>query len=144
MTSEESQRLHTASIQEEPTIQCNTCQSILKSESQQDIAFLLLDQLTIPMISCETHLEQFSSICGLTSDDTADLLQHQPAGGITCPSCRLAPHNPGQLMIPVQDGAIVAMACPEHQSKIIQRFQMGLETQQQLTSSLNTPTNSPL
>ncbi len=144
MPSDKLQHPHAESIDEEPAIQCDACQSILESKRQQDIAFLLLDQLTVPLIGCETHLEQFGSICGLTSDDTADLLQHQPAGGITCPSCRLAPHNPGQPMIPVQDGAIVAMACPEHQSKIMQRFQMGLQTHQQLTSTLDTPTNSPL
>ncbi|RBI60024.1 hypothetical protein DMJ13_20280 [halophilic archaeon] len=144
MPSDEFQPPDAESTDEEPAIRCDDCQSVLDSERQQDMAFLLLDHLTVPMIGCETHLEQFSSICGLTSDDTADLLQHQPAGGITCPGCRLAPHNPGQPMIPVQDGAIVAMACPEHQSKIMQRFQMGLQTHQQLTSTLDTPTNSPL
>lgn len=121
-------------------IHCGACQSAIQSESQQAISFLLLDHLTIPIISCDDHLEQFSSICGVTTDDTAALLHHRPAGGICCPGCRLAPHNPAHPMIPIQDGAIVAMACPEHQTEIVQRFHTGLQTQHQLTASLSTDT----
>lgn len=125
-------------------IQCDECRSIVQSGGKQALSFLLLDQLTIPIISCDDHLEQFSSICGLTTKDTADLLHHHPAGGISCPSCRLAPYNSAQAMIRVQDGAIVPMACPQHQSEIVQRFQTGLQTQQQLTSGLSTHTSSSL
>jgi hypothetical protein len=30
------------------------------------------------------------------------------------------------------------MACPQHQTEVLNRFQSGLETQQQLTSSIDT------
>ncbi len=120
----------------QPAIRCDACQSAFHSESQQAVSFLLLDQLTIPIVSCDDHLEQFASICGLTSEDTAKLLDHRPAGGICCPSCRLAPYNVARPMIPVEEGAIVPMACPAHQSEIIQRFHTGLETQHHLSSPL--------
>jgi hypothetical protein len=97
-----------------------------------------LDQLTVPLIGCDQHREQFTSVCGLTTESTADLLNHRPAGGINCPSCHLAPHNPGHPMIPVTGGAVAVLACPQHQAEIVDRFRTGLETQQQLTSSLNT------
>lgn len=125
-------------------IQCDECESAVQSGGQQALSFLLLDQLTIPVISCDDHLEQFSSVCELTSEDPANLLHHQPAGGLPCPSCRLAPYNAPHPMIQVQDGALVPMACPKHQSEIVQRFQTGLQTQQQLTSGLNTPADSSL
>lgn len=127
-----------------PAIQCEECESAVQSGGQQALSFLLLDQLTIPVISCDDHLERFSAVCGLTSEDRADLLHHRPAGGISCPSCRLAPYNSAQAVIPVQDGALVPVACPEHQSEIVQRFQTGLQTQQQLTSNLSTHTSPSL
>lgn len=111
-------------------------------DGQQSLSFLLLDQLRIPMLSCDDHLAQFSSICGLTTDETADLLHHRPAGGVCCPACRRVPYAAGQSMIPVQDGAIVPLACPKHRAELVQRFQSGLRTNQQLTVSLETPTNS--
>lgn len=126
------------SIHGHSTVQCSACQSILESNGQQSISFLLLDQLTIPLLSCDDHLEHFSSICGLTTGDTANILHHRPAGGIRCPSCRLAPYNLGQPMIPVQDGAIAVVACAEHQSETVSRFHTGLQTQQQLTSNFDT------
>lgn len=134
-----------------PTVQqpasvigCDACQSAVQSGGQQDLAFLLLDQLTLPILSCDDHLEQFSSVCELTSEDTADLLHHRPAGGLSCPSCRLAPHNPPHPLVQVQEGAIIPMACPKHQSEIVQRFQTGLQTQHQLTSGLDTGTGPSL
>lgn len=127
-----------------PAIDCNACQSALDPASQQSVSFLLLDQLRIPVLSCDDHLEQFTSICGLTSDDTAKLLHHQPAGGISCPGCRFASYSAAQSIVPVQDGAIVPIACPEHQSKIIHRFQTGLQTHQQLTSGLGTTIGTSL
>lgn len=125
-----------------PAIECDACQSALDPDSQQAASFLLLDQLRIPVLSCDDHLEQFSSICGLTSDDTATVLHHHPAGGISCPGCRFASYSAAQSIVPVQDGAIVPIACPEHQSKIIQRFHTGLQTHQQLTSSFSPTTSS--
>lgn len=125
-------------------IQCDKCRSIFESNDRQALSVLLLDQLTVPSIGCDAHLEQFTSVCGLTTDGTIDLLDHRPAGGIRCPGCRLAPHNAAQPMIPVQDGAVAVMACPEHQSEIVQRFYTGLQTQHHLTASLNPTTNSSL
>lgn len=127
--------------QSSSAIGCDTCQSIVQSGGQQEVSFLLLDQLTIPVLSCDEHLEQFSSICGLTSEDTVDLLHHRPAGGVSCPSCRLSPYNSSHSLVHVRDGAILTMACPEHQSEIVQRFYTGLQTQYQLTTGLDT---SPL
>jgi hypothetical protein len=127
-----------------PAIDCDACRSALDPESQRAVSFLLLDQLRIPVLSCDDHLEQFTSICGLTSDDLATLLHHHPAGGISCPGCRFASYSAAQFIVPVQDGAIVPIACPEHQSKIIQRFQNGLQTHQQLTSGLGTTTGTLL
>lgn len=127
-----------------PPLQCDECQSVLQSDSRQPISFLLLDQLTIPIIGCDDHLEQFTSICGLTTEDTADLLDHQPAGGICCPGCRLAPYNTAQPMISIQEGAVAVTACPDHQLEIVDRFYTGLQTQQHLTSNLNTNTGSSL
>jgi hypothetical protein len=43
-----------------------------------------------------------------------------------------------QPVIPVQDGAVGVLACPEHQTEIINRFQIGMETKEQLTSSIDT------
>lgn len=117
-------------------VRCEACQSVLRSNGQQDISVLLLDQLTTPVVGCDEHLEQFAATCGFTTEGTADLLQHRPAGGIRCPSCRLASHSPAQPMIPVQGGAIAVIACPEHQTEVINRFQTGLQTQQDLTSDL--------
>lgn len=120
----------------QPAIHCDECQSALHSERRQAVSFLLLDQLRIPVVSCDDHLERFASICGLTTEDTATVLDHRPAGGICCPGCRLARHNVTQPMIPIEAGAIVSMACPAHQSAIVQRFHTGLETKHHLSSSL--------
>ncbi|WP_236035691.1 hypothetical protein [Haloarcula rubra] len=100
-------------------------------------SFLLLDQLTIPLVGCDTHLTQFTDICEYTTENTADLLDHQPAGDLGCPSCHLSPYDPNYPMIPVQDGAVAVLACPDHQSEIVERFHTGLNTKQQLTTSLN-------
>ncbi len=122
-------------------IGCDACQSAVQSGSQQEVSFLLLDQLTIPVLSCDDHLEQFSSICGLTSEDTADLLHHRPAGGLSCPNCRLAPYNSPHPLVQVQNGVILPMACPEHQSELVQRFHTGIQTQHQMTTGLDTNTS---
>jgi hypothetical protein len=100
-------------------------------------SFLLLDQLTVPIVGCSDHLTQFMSVCGYTTTATAELLEHRPAGGVACPSCHLAPYNPQQPVIQVQDGAVAVLACPEHQAEIISRFQRGLDTQQQVTGEFD-------
>jgi hypothetical protein len=131
---------HPDFMQDYSAVQCDDCQSVLESGGEQFMSFLLLDQLTIPVISCDNHLEEFTSICGLTTENTVDLLHHEPAGGIRCPGCRVAPYNPVQPLIPVQGGAIAVSACPDHQLEIVNRFQTGLQTQQRLSSGLDTDT----
>lgn len=119
-------------------VQCDACEAALHSPERQSMAFLLLDQLTVPLVGCTEHREQFTSVCGLTTETTAELLNHRPASGINCPSCHLAPHNPGHPVIPVQGGKIAVLACPQHQTEVVERFHTGLETRQQLTTPLDT------
>lgn len=102
------------------------------------MSFLLLEQLAVPLVGCEDHRERFTSVCGFTTDDTAELLDHLPAGGIRCPSCRLAPNRPGHPVVPVQDGAVALLACPEHQTETIERFHTGLDVEQRLADSVGT------
>ncbi|SDG27831.1 hypothetical protein [Halorientalis regularis] len=123
----------------EPPIQCEACRTALfvGGQTRDALSFLLVDELTVPLVGCDEHVEQFAATCGLTTRGSADLLQHRPAGGIQCPSCRLAVRNPTQPMIPVADGAVVVPACPEHQADTVDRFQIGLQTRHQLTTTLN-------
>lgn len=123
-------------VEDMPPIDCDACQSAVDPEGRQDVSFLLLDHLTVPVLSCDDHLDEFAGVCSLTTDDSAELLDHRPAGGITCPACRNARYSATQPMIPVQDGVLALLACPEHQAAIAGRYQSGLETQQQLTSNL--------
>ncbi|SFS79081.1 hypothetical protein [Halostagnicola kamekurae] len=125
-----------------PPVQCEACRSAFESDSRQAVSFLLVDQLTIPLVSCEDHLEQFASVCGLTTEDAAETLDHRPAGGVRCPGCQHAPHSGTQPVIPVREGAVLVVACPEHQSKILQRFQAGIQTRRTLSSSVDAATPS--
>ncbi|ERG98230.1 MAG: hypothetical protein J07HQX50_02265 [Haloquadratum sp. J07HQX50] len=118
-------------------IGCDECREALESAQRESISFFIIDNLTIPMISCDTHGDQFSSICGLTTSDSAERLEYYPAGGISCPGCQLAPYEPGHPVIQIGDGMVAIPACPRHQSEIISRYQAGLETQQKLTSSID-------
>ncbi|WP_254823004.1 hypothetical protein [Haloglomus halophilum] len=127
-----------AEAQGSPPIQCDACEAALQSATSQTVSFLLLDQLTVPVVGCEAHLERFATACGFTTDGTASLIEHRPAGGISCPSCQLTLTNPQQPLIPVQDGAVAPLACAEHQTELIGRFHTGLDTAQQLTASLDT------
>jgi len=128
----------TDAIQDHAPIQCDACESALHSRSDQQVAFLLLDQITLPLMGCDDHREEFASVCGFTTGGTAEIIYHRPAGGITCPSCHLAPYSPGHPVIPVQDGAVAVLACPEHRTEILDRFHSGLETRRQLTAPLDT------
>jgi hypothetical protein len=119
-----------------PAVGCDACQSVIDDESDRTASFLLLDHLTIPVRGCETHLDRFSTICGLTTEDAARVLDHYPAGGVACPACRNARYDTTHPMVSVDDGMVVVTACPDHQSQILQRFDTGLETREQLTASL--------
>lgn len=119
-----------------PSIHCQACQSALESPSRHSVSYLLVDQLTVPLLGCADHLEQFRDICGLSTDGSAKLLSHHPAGGITCPRCRLTARARKHALIPFSGGMAVVMSCPEHQSDIASRFQTGLQTWQQLRSSV--------
>ncbi|MXR19458.1 hypothetical protein [Halobacterium bonnevillei] len=121
-----------------PPMQCDACEGALQSPERDMLSFLLVDQLTAPIIGCDDHRQQFASICGYTTDATADLLDHRPAGGVRCPSCGLAAHTPHQPLVPVAGGAVAILVCPEHQSELINRFRTGLDTHHQLTTQLDT------
>lgn len=126
---------------EDPSgVHCDACRSVLRSESDRSVSFLLVDELAIPVLGCEEHLRQFAAVCGLSTDDSADLLEHYPAGGIRCPGCRNARHDPSHPVIAVQDGAVVVVACPDHEAAIVDRFRTGLQTREQLNASLGTAT----
>lgn len=136
MPRRERQQTQADARDEYPPIQCQACASAIRSPGREVTSFLLLDSLTVPLVGCSDHLEQFRAVCGHTTQQRADLLDHRPAGGISCPGCRLAPHNPYQPMISIDDGAIAALACSMHQAEIIDRFQTGIQTRQQITSSI--------
>lgn len=123
----------------QPPIPCEACEAALHANGGQTPSFLLVDALTIPLLGCDDHVEEFTKVCNLSTDDTADLLDHRPAGGIRCPSCRLAPHKPQQPLIQIQNGAVTVLACSDHQSTIVNRFQAGLHVQHRLKTSLDTP-----
>jgi len=111
---------------------CPDCQAALQSSGRHAVSFLLVETLTIPVVGCDEHLEQFRVICDLTTDESAQLLSHYPAGGIVCPACRQAHHSPDHPVIQVEDGAAGVFACPPHEADIIDRFETGLETRRQL------------
>jgi len=122
---------------------CTACESALQSPGRESVSFLLLDQLTIPLVGCDNHLEEFCSLCGLATEGRAELLNHRPAGGVNCPSCRHAPHKPHQPVIPVGNGGLGVLACPTHQSDIFSRFRTGLQVRQYLNSSLDAASTDP-
>lgn len=125
------------------SIRCTACESALDSPGRESVSFLLLDQLTVPLVGCDDHLEQFSTLCGLATDDNPELLGHRPAGGVTCPGCRHAAYDIQQLVIPIGSGGLAVLACETHQSAVIDRFRTGLRVQRQLNSSLEAFSTDP-
>lgn len=119
-------------------VRCDDCRSVVESGGRQELSFLLLEQLTIPVLGCDDHLEQFASVCELTAKESAELLDQRPAGGLRCPGCRLASYDSPYPLIQVRNGAVIPMACSDHQSEILERFQTGLRTRNQLTTRLDT------
>jgi len=115
-----------------PRPQCEDCAAALQSGGRQAVSFLLVGTLTVPLVGCEAHLEQFRAICEFTSEKPAELLSHVPAGGIQCPGCRHAHHSSGIPVVMIEGGAVGIPACPTHAEEAIDRFQSGLETRQQL------------
>lgn len=109
-------------------IRCAACRSTLTDMNREAVSFLLLDDLRIPLLGCDVHLETFRSRCGLTTEETAKLLDHRPAGGLACPGCRNAPHINRLTMLPAHDGALSLLACPQHQASAAHRFHTGLHT----------------
>jgi len=122
----------------QPSIRCTACNSALQSPGRDTVSFLLIDHLKIPIVGCGDHLEQFSSVCGLTTEADPELLGHLPAGGVPCIGCRQERYTPEQSLLRIDGGALAVLACPTHQSAIIDRYRTGLQTQQHLTSSLDT------
>lgn len=121
----------------EPPVPCNACRTALASPSRETVSFLLLDQFTVPVVGCADHLERFRAVCGLTTESSARLLSHVPAGGVPCPGCRLSAHGTPRSLIPVADGATVVLGCPEHQSAIAGRYQTGHRTRERLRDDLD-------
>jgi len=122
---------------DEPPVPCADCRSALASASRDSVSFLLLDQFTLPIVGCSDHLERFRAVCGLTTEGRAQLLSHQPAGGITCPACRRSGHGTRNAMIPIDGGAAVLLGCPDHQSTIVSRFETGERTRRQLADDFD-------
>jgi len=115
-----------------PTPQCDDCEAALESGGRQAVSFLLVETLTVPLVGCDAHLEQFRAICEFTSDEPVKLLSHVPAGGIQCPSCRHSHHSPGIPVVFIEGGAVGIPACSTHAEAVLDRFQSGLETRRQL------------
>lgn len=120
----------------QPLTPCDACNAAIESPGRDTVSFLRLDQLTIPLVGCDDHLEQFSSVCGLTSESEHTLLHHLPAGGVPCPSCRQAHRKMEHPLVPVDGGALAILACSRHQSAILDRYETGRQTQRHLATSL--------
>ena len=112
--------------------QCDDCEAALESGGRQAVSFLLLDTLTVPLVGCEAHLEQFRAICEFTSEDSAELLAHVPAGGVQCLGCQHSNHSAGMPVVLFEAGAVGVLACETHAEEVLDRFQSGLKTRQQL------------
>ena len=111
---------------------CPDCRAALESGGRQAISFLLVETLTVPVVGCEDHLEEFRAICELTTEGSAELLDHLPAGGIQCPACRNHQQGGGMPLIFVEAGAVGVLACERHATAVIECYQSGRQTRQQL------------
>jgi len=111
---------------------CPDCRAALESGGRQAISFLLVETLTVPVVGCDAHLEEFRAICELTTEDSAELLGHLPAGGIQCPACRNHEQGGGMPLIFVEAGAVGVLACERHATAVIECYQSGLQARQQL------------
>ncbi len=115
-----------------PSLQCDDCKAALESGGRQAVSFLLVETLTVPLVGCEAHLEQFRAICELTTEEAAQLLSHLPAGGIQCPGCRRSNHALGMPVVLIEAGAVGVLGCSRHAQEAVDRFQSGLEIRHQL------------
>jgi hypothetical protein len=118
-------------------IRCVDCAAALRSPGRETVSFLLLDQLTVPLVGCEDHLEEFSAVCELATEDSARLLDHRPAGGLPCPGCRNAAYDTQQAVVPVGNGGLGLLVCSNHRSDVLSKFRAGLQVRQQLDASLD-------
>jgi hypothetical protein len=118
-------------------VECDACRATLRSGGRDALSVLLVDRLRIPVAGCGDHLDRFATTCGIGGDGEADLLAHRPAGGLTCPSCRLAPHRPETPVVPVGDGAVAVLACPDHATAVLDRFAAGDRTRRRLLGGLD-------
>jgi hypothetical protein len=114
------------------SVRCSACKTALRSPGRDTISFLLIDRLTVPVVGCSNHLQQFREVCELTTRDAAELLNHRPAGGVRCPSCRRT-HQQRYPVVPVADGAVAILGCSRHMDDIVGRFRAGLRTRHRLT-----------
>jgi hypothetical protein len=117
-------------------VSCAACRATLRSGGRDALSVLLVDRLRIPVVGCDDHLDRFAATCDLGSDGSTDLLGHRPAGGITCPTCRLAPRSPEQALVAVDDGAVAVVACPRHRDAVVDRFAAGARTRRRLPTDL--------
>ncbi|MFD1641488.1 hypothetical protein [Halohasta litorea] len=115
-----------------PVPSCPDCQAALEATGRDAVSFLLVDSLTLPVVGCEVHLEQFRLVCGLTSENPARLLSHRPAGGIICPGCRRASRQPTHPIVRIGQGAVALIGCQSHEKDVIDRYRAGRETRGQL------------
>jgi len=114
---------------------CPDCRAALESGGRQAISFLLVETLTVPVVGCDGHLEEFRAICGLTTADNAKLLGHLPAGGVQCPACRNHEQGGGMPLLFVEAGAVGILACERHATAVIECYRSGLQARQQLSAN---------
>ena len=107
------------SAEELQSVRCSACDAALQSPGRDTISFLLFDQFTVPLVGCPDHLEEFSGVCGLTTEADATLLEHRPAGVVRCVGCQHAVHRTQYPVVPVGTGAVAVLACGTHQADIV-------------------------